>query len=64
MLHPRDFYRAATYLMDLYGPEAGYRAANRAAELRVSGDMVVQSIWEILAATVREIEKQRPEHLR
>jgi hypothetical protein len=59
MLQSTDFYRAAVFLISCYGREAGVRAANRARELQAAGDTGAHAIWAVLAATVREIEKQK-----
>ena len=58
MLTPKDFYRAAVYLVGRYGDDAWPRASNRAAELRSAGDEI-SSIWDVLAATIQEVEKRR-----
>ncbi len=57
MLTPKDFYRAAVYLVGRYGDDAWPRASNRAAELRSAGDDI-SAIWDVLAATIEEVEKR------
>jgi len=56
MLRPTDFYRAAVYLLGRYGEDAWPRASNRAAELRSAGNGI-HAIWDVLAATIQEVEK-------
>jgi len=56
MLRPNDFYRAAVYLLGRYGDDAWPRASSRAAELRSAGDQIF-AIWDVLAATIQEVEK-------
>jgi hypothetical protein len=57
MLTAKDYHRAATYLLSRYGDDALERAANRASELRESGEAGLQRIWDVLFETLREIDK-------
>ena len=59
MLTANDFHRAAAYLLVRYGDDAADRAAARASELGVAGETGLQRIWQVLFATVRELEKAR-----
>lgn len=59
MLLPTDFWRAAKYLISRYGPEAGERAQLRANELREAGETNLHSIWNVLAATVAELNARQ-----
>lgn len=57
MLTAKDYHRAATYLLSRYGDDALERAANRASELRESGEAGLHRIWDVLFQTLREIDK-------
>lgn len=57
MLTAKDYHRAATYLLSRYGDDALERTANRASELRESGEAGLQRIWDVLFETLREIAK-------
>ena len=59
MLQPRDYYRAATYLLGRYGDDAVQRASNRATELHAQGEANLHAIWKVLAATLSEIRVQK-----
>jgi hypothetical protein len=56
MLLPTDFWRAAKYLISRYGAEAGERARLRSNELREAGETNLHKIWNVLAATVAELD--------
>lgn len=59
MLLAKDYVRAAAYLMKRYGSKARERAEERAAGLRAIGETDVQAIWDVLVATLGELENGR-----
>jgi hypothetical protein len=59
LIEVRDVWTAAQLLITHYGPHAATRAAERANELRLAGDIVGIAIWQRILRAVEDLQRGR-----
>jgi hypothetical protein len=61
LIEIRDVWTAAQLLITHYGQHAATRAAERANELRLAGDIVGIAIWQRILRAIEDLQRDRGE---
>ena len=59
LIEVRDVWTAAQLLITHYGPHAAARAAERADELRLAGDVIGIAVWQRILRAVEDLQRAR-----
>jgi hypothetical protein len=57
LIEVRDVWTATQLLITHYGPDAAARAAERADELRLAGDVIGITVWQRILRAVEDLQR-------